>query len=149
MTENDPTEAARRLAAEIVAAGEAERFRSLIAVARDPSTRALLDRLPPAARQRADVYLRDAEQWETRQFEANRRRLAEASDALTRLDIDFAQRLLGRIQPDFLDDEGRAAFDRLLLDTSARSMEMEQMSDLASQVEAELKPSRRRWWRRG
>lgn len=142
-------EAARRLASEIVAAGEAELFRSLVAVARDPKTRELLDRLAPAARQRADVYLRDAEQWETRQFEANRRRLREAGDALSRLDIDFADRVLGRVDPDFLDPEAREAFDRLLLDTAARSMEIDEMSDVASQVVTELKPQRRRWWKRG
>ncbi len=150
--ENESTvsiDAARALRAHIVALGEAEDYAALIAIASEPSTSRLLDMLPRPARQRSDIYLREADHWAQRQRSANRRRLTEAREALDALDVPLAKAVLARIDGGYLDESGIEERDRLILEMESRSMELEELSGTADQVIAAEKPARRRRWRRG
>lgn len=128
----------------ILELADAEDPRSLLAIADDPTTGPLLERLPEAARHRAQLQLRWARRWADRQRDTNRRRLAEAHAALSALDLDLARRLLARIDGEFLEASERQRRDQMLLELSARAMEFE---DIARQVPNDPPPTRRRWWR--
>lgn len=128
----------------ILELADADESRMLLAIADDPTTGPLLERLPEAARRRAHLQLRRARRWADRQRTTNRRRLGEARAALDALDLDLARGLLARIDDDFLDPEGRRRRDEMLLELSARTMEFE---DIARRVPDVRPQTRRRWWR--
>ncbi len=128
----------------ILELADADESRLLLAIADDPSTGPLLERLPEAARRRSDLQLRRARRWAERQRTTNRRRLTEARAALDALDLELARGLLARIDGEFLDPEERRRRDEMLLELSARTMEFE---DITRRVPDARPQTRRRWWR--
>jgi hypothetical protein len=120
---------------------------AVLEVDADPSTRPLLSLLDPAARSRAELRLREARRWRDGRRAANERRLVEAGRALDALDLKLARGLAQRIEGRFLDEQGRAGLDDLLLRLTARSMELEEL-EAAAPPPPPPRP-KRRWFRRG
>lgn len=114
----------------------------------DPDTGPLLDTLPAADRERAELFLQGVDRWVESQGRTARRRLTEAREALDRFDLDLARALLTRVDDRVLDGEGREERDRLILDVSARTMEAESLDEAAKRVLDEASPRRRRFRRR-
>ncbi|MGF1664968.1 MAG: hypothetical protein ACFCVC_01735 [Acidimicrobiia bacterium] len=143
-------DAARALQTEMVELGRVDDHRRILDLAADPRTEQLLSLLSPAVRERADLQIRLATRWADERRSTNRRRLNEAAKALAGLDFELARGLLLKIEGTFLDDAGRAERDRLLLDLSARSLEMEELSSQADRLLAQATPpKKKRWFRRG
>lgn len=144
------TERALTLQAEMVEAGREGDHRRVLDLANHPHTERLLPLLSPAARDRAELQLRLANRWVDERRATARRRLGEARRALDGLDFTLARGLLQKIDGDLLDDGGRAERDKMLLELSARSMEMEELASRASRIVAEARPPqpKRRWFRR-
>jgi hypothetical protein len=143
-------DAARTLQTELVELGRVDNHRRILELAADPRTEQLLSLLPPAVRERADLQIRLATRWADERRATNRRRLDEAARALAGLDFELARGLLLKIEGSFLDDAGRDERDRLLLDLSARSLEMEELSSQADRLLAQATPpKKKRWFRRG
>lgn len=143
-------EAARGLQTEMVELGRAGDHRRILELQADPRTERLLSLLSPAVRERADLQIRLARRWADERRSTNRRRLDEAAKALAGLDFELARGLLLKIDGAFLDDADRGERDRLLLDLSARSLEMEELSSQADRLLAQAAPpKKKRWFRRG
>jgi hypothetical protein len=140
-------EHAQQLTSQIRSLALRDDYRGLLAVAARPETEELLDLLSSDLASAARVHLDAADRWRQRKADANRRRLAEAQAALDAFDVSLARALLGRIEEDWLEPDDEAARDQLLLRLSARTMETEELSTLASEAIEEHKP-RKRWWRR-
>jgi hypothetical protein len=144
---------ARDLVTRVVELGESRRLAEVVELARQSTIRPLLALVPDASRERAELYLREAERWAERRGEINSRRLGEARRALDGLDLELARGLMRRIDSRFLSRELRDERDQLLLDISARAMEMESLTamgrdlveDRRSQEGNQRKPP---WWRR-
>lgn len=111
----------------------------------DPATARLLALLEPAARSRAELRLREARRWRDARRASNERRLIEARRALDALDLKLARGLTAKVEERFLDDQGKADLDDLLLRLTARSMELE---EIEAAVPVRPTRPRRRWWRR-
>lgn len=147
-------ERARDLSQRLIDLGDSRDYHEILELARDRATRPLLHLLPATSRKRPELYLREAERWETRKRETNARRLAEARKALEGLDLELAQGLMKRLDGRFLSEEEVEQRDRLLLDISARSMEVEALSKTGRRLIDENAPRRehgpraRPWWRR-
>lgn len=141
---------------QIVQLGRERRHSELLHLAQDPSTRPLLRLLSPSYAERAELHLRAAERWESTQRETSLRRLVEARKALDGLDLELARGLAKRVDQRFLTDEEAQELDQLLLDISARSIEVETLDDTGRRLldEAETESgddSTNRtssWWRR-
>jgi hypothetical protein len=143
----------RELANRIIDLGNTQQIEDVLPLAHEPSTRLLLALAPDTSRKRAELYLRQAERWEDKRREVNERRLAEARRALDGLDLELATGLMRRIDGRFLSDEEEQERDRLLLDISARAIEVESLAEKGRQLIGEPGPprtSQRRqsWWRR-
>jgi hypothetical protein len=142
----------RELANRIIDLGTTQQIEDVLPLAHEPSTRLLLALAPNTSRKRAELYLRQAERWEDKRREVNERRLAEARRALEGLDLELAEGLMRRIDSRFLSDEEEQERDRLLLDISARAIEVESLAEKGRQLIGEAGPprsSRRQsWWRR-
>jgi hypothetical protein len=121
-------------------------YRSLLEIVHSPSTARLLALLPEDTKSRSEVHLLGAERWSQRQVDANRRRLDEVAKAVASLDLEFASGVLRRLDEGFLDQEMRDRRNQLLLDITARTIELEELEASASKVVAEERPPR--WWRR-
>ena len=128
--------AARRVEAEkraevvvqrLVELGEKGQLDEFVAIADDPVTTRLIAQASPSSRDRVDLYAQEAERWRKHQTEINARRLGEARRALDGLDLGLAEGLMRKIDERFLTDEGHEDRDRLLLDMSARTMEIESL----------------------
>ena len=133
---------------EIIDLGAERDYRALADLRRDATTPQLLALLDDAARQRAEFFLRQVERWEESQRETALRRLAEARKALEGLDLQLARGLLSRVDSRLLDEEARAEKSQLLLDLTARSMELEALQAAAERLSEESRPARRPWWKR-
>lgn len=133
----------------IVDLGTAGSYTELADIARDPTTEPLLEMVSDAARHRAELFLREAERWERSRRRINAQRLAEARKALDGLDLELARGLLARIKSRHLDEEGVVERDRLLLEVSARAMEIESLQSASQRLIEESRPKKpRRWWQR-
>jgi len=94
------------------------------------------------------LFFRNAARWEDSQRQTALRRLADAERALSGLDLQLARGLLARVDGRFLDSEEIARKDALLLDASARTMELEHLENEGRRLISEAEPKKRRWWRR-
>lgn len=140
-------ERAHQLTSRIRALAVRDDYRGLLAVAGQPETDRLLDLVSNDLASAARVHLDAADRWRQRRVQANRRRLAEAHEALDAFDVTLGRALLGRIEEDWLEPDDAADRDQLLLRVEARAMETEELASLASDAIEEHKP-RRRWWQR-
>jgi len=124
----------------------------LAGIAHDPGTYPLLGLIAEATRHKAERHLREAQRWEVRRVEINARRLGEARRALAGLDLELARGLMKRIDGRFLTDELAEERDQLLLDISARTMELEGVEEGGRRMMGEGRPRSqhrdRRWWHR-
>lgn len=146
-------EKARDLADHLVELGDQREFEEIIDLAHEPTTRLLLDLLPETTRKRPDLYLREARRWKERRRETATRRLDEARKALGGLDLELARGLMNRIDGRFLTSEQTEERDQLLLDISARTMEMESLNETGDELVEDREPrqkggGRQPWWRR-
>lgn len=146
-------ENADALCRRLVSLGEARKLDEITDIARDPLTRAQIRLADDDIQEQVERYLREAERWETRRRNTNSRRLAEARKALDGLDLELARGLMNKIDGRFLSEEENEERDQLLLDISARVMEMESLSDTGEQLLENDRPrdkhgSNRPWWRR-
>ncbi|HZD23841.1 MAG TPA: hypothetical protein VE569_10635 [Acidimicrobiia bacterium] len=144
----EDVERARQLGERIVRLGHERCQVELVELAGDPSTRRLLGLLPDSERSRAEIHLKSAERWEQSKRETNTRRLDEARRALDGLDLELARGLTRKIDGRYLSDEQLREHDQLLLDISARAMEMESLSETGRELIEETEPKRQPWWRR-
>lgn len=152
---SDQAELARAQARyqQIIELSGERRYAELTELVHDPSTRELLELLPEASRERAELHLKAVERWEARRRETSLRRLSEARTALDGLDLELAQGLVNKVDSRFLTEEERAQRDQLLLDISARRMELESLQRSGRELWEEAQPRRQRddrrpWWRR-
>jgi len=122
-------------------------FRALAQLAHDPRTRQLLSVLPVPIRQRSEMFLREGERWGEQRRSMNVRRLEEAARAAAGLDIRLAKALAAKLDADYLDEGLAQRRDELILELTAREMELDDL-DLP-EPPAPSPPSKRRWWRRG
>lgn len=120
----------------------------LFEIARDPMTGSLLELLPETPRRRARMQLEEAELWVANRRETNARRMAEARRALEGLDLELARGLMNRIDGRFLTEEQIKERDQLLLDISARTMELESLSGTSDSPREETETDDQPWWRR-
>jgi hypothetical protein len=144
---------ARDLVSRVVELGESRRLGEVVELARQPTIRPLLALVPDASRERAELYLREAERWVERREEINSRRLGEARRALDGLDLELARGLMRRIDSRFLSREQRDERDRLLLDITARAMEVESLTAMGRDLVEDRRSQERKqrklpWWRR-
>jgi hypothetical protein len=149
--------ATRRTAAEkqaevvaqrLVDLGEEGQLDEFLLMVDDPITRRLVALASPSARDRVDLYLQEAERWRKHQMEINGRRLGEARRALEGLDLGLAQGVMSKVDERYLSDEGREERDQLLLDMSARTMDIESLAQLGGKVKRPHRAGRRKPGRR-
>lgn len=146
-------ERARTIAERIIELGDEREFEQIVDLARDPDTRPLIDLLPDTYRKRPDLYLREAIRWEQKRKETSTRRLAEARKALDGLDLELARGLMNRVDSRFLTDEQEEERDQILLDISARAMELESLDESGNELIEKREPHQQKssgtpWWRR-
>ncbi len=110
---------------ELGAKGQLDEF---LAMVDDPVTKRLVDLAAHSSLDRVDPYVQEAERWRKHQLETNTKRLGEARRALEGLDLGLAEGLIRKVDERFLSDEGREERDQLLLDMSARTMEVESLA---------------------
>ena len=95
------------------------------------------------------MHLDEALRWRAYKRKTSSRHLADARTALDRLDVQLAKGLVNRIDGRFLSDEQLEERDRLLIDISARSMELESLESAGHEVIEEIgDPDTESWWRR-
>lgn len=146
-------ERARTIAERIIELGDEREFSQIVDLAHNPDTRPLIDLLPDTYRKRPDLYLREAIRWEQKRRETSTRRLTEARKALDGLDLELARGLMNRVDSRFLTDEQKEERDRLLLDISARTMELEFLDESGNELIEKQEPRQQKrngqpWWRR-
>lgn len=140
-------ERARALFDEISGLRSSSQRAELVEIALDPLTRRLLALLPDTPRRHAEMRLEEAELWAANRRKTNERRLEEARRALSGLDLELARGLMKRIDGRFLTDEQEAERDQLLLDISARTIELESLSEEGNELIEEDEDDEP-WWRR-
>lgn len=128
---------------------EAGDHAGILRVRGNPETTRLMSLLADTPRDRIELYFRNADRWEESQRQTARRRLSDAAKALGGLDLQLARGLLARVDNRFLEEEEIAEKDQLLLEVSARAMELESLQETGSRLIEEAEPKRRRWWQRG
>jgi hypothetical protein len=146
-------ERARSLAQLVVDLGDQRDMPALIDLVHDFETRPLLGLLSDSMRRRPELFLREAARWEDQRRETNTRRLAEARKALDGLDLELARGLMNRIDGRFLTGPQVEERDQLLLDISARSMELESLDETGERLIGQKgrrskRDEDRPWWRR-
>jgi len=124
------------------------RLVDLAKIAEEERSRLLLALLPGSDRRQAEMRLDEAVRWKAYKRRTSVRHLAEARTALDRLDVELARGLVNKVDGRFLTDEQLEQRDRLLLDISARSMELESMEAAGRELLDESGDSDRSWWRR-
>jgi hypothetical protein len=144
---------ANALAQRLVELGEERQMADLVEIAHQPSTQPLLSLLSESSRKRPELFVREALRWEEKRRETNARRLAEARKALDGLDLELAGGLMNRIDGRFLSEAQVEERDQLLLDISARTMELESLDRSGDHLigEKESPPhagNDQPWWRR-
>jgi hypothetical protein len=150
----DAENRARDVARLIIELGEKQKLAEVSELANEPSTAPLLAIAPDTSRERAQLYLREAQRWAEARERVNARRLGEARRALDGLDLELARGLMRRIDGRFLNSGLEEERDRLLLDISARAMDVESLEETGRRLTEGARPRRRnqrkaRWWRRG
>lgn len=143
----------RDLARHIVELGEERNLDEIVDLGRDATTAPLLALAPDTSRKRAELYLRESERWANRRAQISARRLGEARRALDGLDLELARGLMKRIDGRFLSDEQMIERDQLLLDISARAMEVESLTAMGRRLADETGSRERKqkkppWWQR-
>lgn len=134
---------------QITRLGQERKPEAILDLMADPSNRQLLESGPESSRRRAEAYVREAERWLESKRDTNTRRLAEARRALEGLDLELARGLMNRIDGRFLSEDQEEERDQLLLDISARTMELESLAETGDQlVEETENTDHRPWWRR-
>lgn len=141
-------ESAHELYRRLTDAVEGGRQAEVVVMRNDPDTARLLELLSDTQQDRAALYFRNATRWEESQRETALRRLSDAGKALGGLDLELARGLLARVDNTYLRSDEIAHKDSLLLDVSARSMELESLESESRRLIAEAEPKKRRWWRR-
>lgn len=141
-------ERARALFDDINELRDEDQKEEVVGIARDPLTPRLLALLPDTPRRHAEMRLEAAELWASNRRKTNERRLGEARRALSGLDLELARGLMKRIDGRFLSDEHQAERDQLLLDISARTMELESLSEEGDELIDEAGDDDDPWWRR-
>ena len=140
---------AQELHRRIIDLGAARSYPELVEIARREETPILLGLLSDSARDRAELFLRNAARWADGRRLTNRRHLDQARRALDALDVQLAAGVLARIDPDFLDEDDTARRDELLLEVSARRMELESLREAEQRLTKDHpSPDDRPWWRR-
>ena len=140
---------ARALHERVTRLGQERNPEAILDLVEDPANRRLLQSGPESSRRRAEAYVREAQRWEERKRETNTRRLGEARRALDGLDLDLARGLMNRIDGRFLSEDQVEQRDQLLLDISARAMELESLSETGDRLaENAARATDRPWWRR-
>lgn len=129
---------------ELSAAG---RLVDVAEVADDDRARALIALLPGSDRRQAEMQLDEAVRWTAYKRRTSVRHLAEARTALDRLDVELARGLVNKVDGRFLSEEQLEERDRLLLDISARAMEIESIEAAGRELMDEDDPDKS-WWRR-
>jgi hypothetical protein len=142
-------EAAHELYRRLTEAAEEGRQPEIVAIRDAPDTARLVELLSDTQQDRAALFFRTATRWEESQRQTALRRLADAGKALAGLDLELARGLLARVDSTYLDADEIAEKDALLLEVSARSMELEGLESEGRRLIEEAEPKRRRWWRRG
>jgi hypothetical protein len=149
VTGKDPQTEARALVDEIVRHARADDYPALLDIDADPRTRGLLDALPDRQTRAAEVYLRGARSWRSRQNEKARKKLQAASKALDELDVVLARGILRKIDSEALEEPELTRYDELLLAVEARALELEDIESGLPNLPDHDKPHRRRkFWRR-
>lgn len=146
-------ERARDVAERLVELGDERDMPALVEAGRDPDIGPLLALLSESARRRPELFLREASRWEEQRRATNSRRLSEARKALDGLDLELARGLMNRIDGRFLTEAQQAERDDLLLDISARRMELERLEETGDELIQRRgnRPGDGReepWWRR-
>ena len=140
---------ARALHEQVTRLGQERNPEAILDLVDDPTNRRLLESGPESSRRRAEAYVREAQRWEERKRETNARRLGEARRALDGLDLDLARGLMNRIDGRFLSVDQEEQRDQLLLDISARTMELESLSETGDRLAGNAdRAADRPWWRR-
>jgi len=142
-------EAAQELYRRLTEAAEEGRQPEIVTIRDAPDTARLVELLSDTQQDRAALFFRTATRWEESQRQTALRRLADAGKALAGLDLELARGLLARVDSTYLDADEIAEKDALLLEVSARSMELEGLESESRRLIEEAEPKRRRWWRRG
>lgn len=114
-----------------------------LAVVDDPVNQRMIPLASPSARERLSVYSEEADRWRIHQFAVNERRLTEAQRALDGLDFGLAQGLISKLDEAYLTEEGHEMRDRILLEISARSMEVEPLAQIAAAQKQTRRKGRR------
>lgn len=120
----------------------------VLGIQEQESTDSLLALLSDTHRDRAALFFRNASRWLDSQVQTARRRLGDARKALGGLDLQLARGLLARVDNRYLTEDEIAEKDALILEVSARSMELESLEETSGRLIEESRPKRRRWWRR-
>lgn len=138
---------ARALVYRIGSLSSEERLVDVAGLADDDRARALLALLPASDRRQAEMQLDEAVRWKAYKQKTSVRHLAEARTALDRLDVELARGLANKVDGRFLTEHQVEERDRLLLDISARSMELEAMEAAGRELIDDDDPDKS-WWRR-
>jgi hypothetical protein len=132
----------------ILRLSEEGRIAQLSDLLRDGTTVRMLELLPEASRRRVEVLLREVAAWEQHQRDLALRRLSDARRALERLDLDLAKGLAAKVDSRWLDPRELEERDQLLIDISARELELEPLQRAERALTEKPRPDRRPWWRR-
>ena len=125
------------------------RMADLSRTAEDERSRRLLTLLPASDRRTAEMHLDEALRWKAYKQRTSVRHLTEARAALDRLDVELARGLVNKVDGRFLSAQQLEERDRLLLDISARSMELESLESAGRDLIDEVgDPDTQSWWRR-
>jgi len=147
----------RRAAAEAEARALVDRVDDLSArghlldlaeIAEDDRSRRLIALLQASDRRQAEMRLDEAVRWKAYKRRTSVRHLAGARTALDRLDVELARGLVNKVDGRFLSDDQLEERDRLLLDISARSMELESMEAAGRELIDDSEDPDKSWWRR-
>lgn len=122
------------------------RMAELAEIADATRPRSLLTLLGDSDRREAEMHLDEAVRWRAYKRKISVRHLSEARSALNKLDMELARGLVNRIDGRFLSDEQIEERDQLLLDISARSMELESIESEGRKLIEDSDD--KSWWRR-
>ena len=139
---------ARALVDRIADLSNHRRLVDLAEIGEDHRSLRLLALLQASDRRQAEMQLDEAVRWKAYKQRTSTRHLAEARNALDRLDVGLARGLVNKVDGRFLTDEQIEERDRLLLDISARSIELESMEAAGRELMNESDASDTAWWRR-
>ncbi|MFZ0494027.1 MAG: hypothetical protein WAM81_12635 [Acidimicrobiia bacterium] len=128
----------------LIELGEKGQLNEFIAMIDDPVTKRMIDLASHSSRARVDPYVGEAERWRKHQMELNARRLGEARRALAGLDFELAAGLMRKVDGRFLSAERREERDDLLLEMSARTMEIESLEPARDEKKRRSAGRRRR-----